>query len=190
MAVRARSDELIVEELGEELLIYDVARQRAHSLNSTAAAVFRLADGKRSTEEMAGLAGVDEQAVLLALAELDRCHLLDEAPDPSVISRRTALRRAAIAGGALGVGLPIIRSIAAPSMAQAQSACVDVGGACTTTSECCSGASQGGNPYVCKHGSMCCPCSSDTSCTNDSQCCPGSSCSSDNHLCEPNNGRR
>ena len=42
----ARSEELVIEELGDELLVYDERTQRAHCLSATAARVWRACDGK------------------------------------------------------------------------------------------------------------------------------------------------
>src|SRR5262245_18504542 len=42
---RAKTSELVVKKVGEELLVYDLARHKAHSLNRVAAAVWRACDG-------------------------------------------------------------------------------------------------------------------------------------------------
>jgi len=41
----ARSADLIVDSVGDELLVYDSVSHRAHSLNSVGAAVWRACDG-------------------------------------------------------------------------------------------------------------------------------------------------
>ena len=42
----ARSEDLIVEELGEELLVYDMKADRGHCLSPVAARVWRRCDGR------------------------------------------------------------------------------------------------------------------------------------------------
>jgi hypothetical protein len=48
----ARREALITKEVDGELLVYDVARDKAHCLNETAAAVWQLSDGRTSVKEI------------------------------------------------------------------------------------------------------------------------------------------
>ncbi len=50
---RARKKELVLQELPDELLVYDLENQRAHCLNKTAALVWRHCDGKTGLAGMA-----------------------------------------------------------------------------------------------------------------------------------------
>src|SRR5690348_5803833 len=59
---KARQDDLLLEELPAELLVYDQRSHRAHCLNATAAAVFRQADVSRTVAEIARGAGSALQA--------------------------------------------------------------------------------------------------------------------------------
>ena len=52
---RARQDELVVEELQDETLVYDLKRHKARCLNHTAALVWRCCDGRTSVAEVAAL---------------------------------------------------------------------------------------------------------------------------------------
>ncbi len=116
---------LRVEELGDELLVYDLVRHRAHCLNASAATVFRLADGRtspaRMAEELAARHGLpaDEEIVALALDELRRLALLEPAgaEAPTAPSRRSMLKHL----GAIAASLPVIASITVPRPAAAQS---------------------------------------------------------------------
>jgi len=117
---KARSEGIITKDIDGELLIYDRTRDRAHCLNETAGAVWKLCDGRRSVAEIAGQlsgAGTDgssqqteasrqkaessaqspvfEHVVWLALDKLQRSHLL-EAPKPEL--RHKILWPPAIAG--------------------------------------------------------------------------------------------
>ncbi len=78
MAARplAREADLVVEELGEELLVFDRQRQRAHSLNPVAASVWRACNGARTPEQIAEYCGLDRDAVGLALEALADIELL------------------------------------------------------------------------------------------------------------------
>src|ERR1700730_7842010 len=82
MTPQRRNDRLVVEELAEETLVYDLDRHRAHCLNKTAAAVWRNCDGKRTIAELAAMLPREskesggEDVVLLALNQLQKRHLL------------------------------------------------------------------------------------------------------------------
>jgi hypothetical protein len=136
-APRARSEGLLVEELDDELLIYDLERHRAHCLNRAAALVWRGCDGRRAPAELAELlraalgAEVDEPVIEMALARLADAHLLDRVPRAATRgpSRRQVVRSLAL--------LPVVTSILAPSAAQAAS-CVGLGRACARQN-CCPG---------------------------------------------------
>jgi hypothetical protein len=138
---QARREGLVIERMGDELLIYDLERDRAHALNESAALVFRHCDGRRSVEELVAhlseVAGrpVDEAVVLRALGRLHETHLLLAAPAPverRQWSRREALRRVGMAGAAVGLGIPVVKSIVVPTAAEAQASCTSQGGMCGT----------------------------------------------------------
>ena len=80
----AREEEMIVQEMGEEVLVYDQRRHRAHCLNETAALVWRALDGKRTAAQVAARVrqerGVEmnEAVVELAVEELRRGGLVEE----------------------------------------------------------------------------------------------------------------
>jgi hypothetical protein len=138
---RARKD-CLSRKLDDEVLIYDPQRHEGHCLNSTAAAVWKLCDGKNSPSQIAGTvsrqlsARVDEPIVLLALERLADVHLLVEPVMPVELpSRRAAIRRIGIAAA---VALPLITSIVAPTPANAVT-CLHGGSPCSTAGQCCSG---------------------------------------------------
>lgn len=125
---RARKADLVVRELPDEVLVYDLKRDKAHCLNPAAAFVWRRCNGRRSVSEVARALAKDSQTpadvqiVWLALDQLDRFHLLEErimrpAGLPRV-SRRDIMRL----GAAAAVALPAIISIVAPTAANAQTA--------------------------------------------------------------------
>jgi hypothetical protein len=112
----ARSENLVVESVGDETVIYDTVAHVAHALTPVAAAVFTYADGKNTAAEIAELASyrlgttVTEADVVTAIDVLDANSLID-GPVLDVhtgISRRTALKTFAAAGA----GSMLVMSIA------------------------------------------------------------------------------
>ncbi len=65
----AREAKLVVRQLGDEILVYDLDRDNALCLNQTAAVVWKQCNGERSVVEITALVGaelgmpVDEQVV-------------------------------------------------------------------------------------------------------------------------------
>jgi hypothetical protein len=106
--------------VGDELLVYDTKTGRAHSLDAVTASVWRACDGQRDVDALARFCALDPILVEVALDSLGNCALLLDFESPHV-SRRQALRKAAVLGAGIGVGLPVIRSITAPSVAMATS---------------------------------------------------------------------
>lgn len=120
MKPRAREAGLVVQELEDETLVYDLERHKAHCLTATAAAIWRLCDGKRDqpalarqVEKRLGLSASAE-VVELALRDLGRAHLLERPLPDRGMSRRQLMARL---GGA--VALPLVASIVSPTAAQA-----------------------------------------------------------------------
>lgn len=145
---RARKAELIVRELPDEMLVYDLQRHEAHCLNRTAALVWVKCDGHTTLREITKSltkefkAPVDERIVRLALEQLAKFHLLDEAETlpahlPSEMTRMSRREMMRTLGVAAAVTLPLIVSISSPTTAQAAS-CVNTG--CTAGGlPCCVG---------------------------------------------------
>jgi len=124
----ARQDNLLVQEIGNEVVVYDQERDQAHTLNRTAAFVWRNCDGETTVPQLAALVAVelgvaaDEDVVWMALDRLSRANLLEgkvERPGKAV-SRRELLRRMSVAGAA-AVMLPMVTSLVAPTAAMAAS---------------------------------------------------------------------
>ena len=144
---RARSEGLVVRDLDGEVLVYDLERHQAHCLNEASALVWRACDGTRRLPELAAMLaeshpGWDRDTTDYALAQLADRHLLtDPLPDRSptrMPTRRELFRKAAIGGLAIGLGIPLVKSIVAPTPAQAVS-CLPTGSGCSSSAQCCSG---------------------------------------------------
>ena len=128
MYPRARTMELIIEELPSETIVYDTRRHRAHCLNKTAGFIWRQCDGQTSVEQMAKRLSQstgmppDEDIVLLGLRSLSNRGLIAAKPEAAKPhSRRELMGRLAVLGGAAAGLLPAVTSIVAPTPAMAQS---------------------------------------------------------------------
>lgn len=127
----ARREKLVVENLKDEILVYDLDRDQASCLNSTAALVWKYADGKTSVSEIADKLSrelgmlVDVRVVWYALDQLGKKHLLQERVaipfEYSRMTRRDFLVKAGIVGAA--VAIPVVIAMAAPSAAMAAVSC-------------------------------------------------------------------
>jgi hypothetical protein len=160
---RARKDRLIVKDLPDETLVYDLENDKAHCLNNTSALVWRHCDGQSSVSEIAQSltahtkTKVDDAVVWLALDQLQKFDLLEEVPAKPAhlagMNRRQLVRNVGLAA----LALPVIMSIAAPAPAQTASQC-----ACTT-------------PNCRPIG---CPCGNPSDCVN-----PGGNCDPVTKIC-------
>jgi hypothetical protein len=150
-APRARTEGLVVHELSDEVLVYDLHRDKAHCLNQTAALIWKYCDGKTTVASMAQQLGrelkaecVDEKVVWYALDQLGTDHLLDEIIAPPAVlagmSRREMVRVLSVAAV---VAVPLVTSIIAPTPAQAAT-CLPPGQVCVSSAQCCSGLCSGG----------------------------------------------
>ncbi len=74
---RARTDDLVIEEVDDELLVYDSTNKRGHCLSATAARVWRACDGYSDVSALSEALELDAEVVSQALDELDALELLD-----------------------------------------------------------------------------------------------------------------
>lgn len=127
---KTRSTQLLVEELVDELLIYDVEGSQAHCLNGSAMKVWALCNGERTVSEIARALNMDldpeaaEALVWCALDQFTEKHLLEIAQDrpPDVLRPEGLARRQMLLRLSLVVGLlPLVDSIVSPEAALAQS---------------------------------------------------------------------
>jgi hypothetical protein len=116
----ARSEDLIVEELGDEVLVYDSNSDTAHCLTPDAARVWRGCDGTTPIDVLTAQVGLSAERVDNALSELQACNLLEQAPTlagDGHTRRELVLRVAKV--GAAAAAVPLIISVSAPTPAQA-----------------------------------------------------------------------
>jgi hypothetical protein len=157
-----RKNDIVVQDMADEILIYDIQANKAYALNETASFVWRSLDGKANAADISRKLGnklktpVDENIVWLALEQFRMDGLLEDADSFSTpvtgLSRREVVKRV---GFASMVALPTVASLLAPTAVSAQSVacgCIfnsnlrnnDGGCGCNSNNDCCSNVCGGG----------------------------------------------
>ena len=147
----ARQNGLVVQEMPDEVLVYDLNSNKAHCLNQSAAFVWKSLDGTNSVADIVrefeanGNGKVTEDFVWLAIDQLNENGLLadDVAPRFAGQSRRQVLKTIGLASM---VALPVIASLVAPKKALGAASCT-----CTGPGSCPAGC-----PTVCPAGGGLC----------------------------------
>lgn len=118
----AKTENIVIQSLEGELLIYDLIKNNAYCLNETAAAVYKACDGATTFESLKAQNNFTDELIFLALDNLNREDLItgDFVPSPNGMNRREIIR---ILGKTSLLAMPIISSIAAPTPAMAASTC-------------------------------------------------------------------
>ncbi len=126
-----RRSNIVVQQTGDELLIYDLNIHKAFCLNETSAMVWQLCDGKNTASDisvkMSQRLGtlVSEDLVWLALDQFVSDSLLESGEmvvsHLAGVARREMIRKVGLASL---IALPFISSVIAPKAAAAQSTCV------------------------------------------------------------------
>lgn len=124
----ARKTGLVVQDVPDEVLVYDLDSNKAHCLNNTAAMIWRSCDGKTSITDIARIVGmqagaeVSDELVWLALDQLNENDLLEHEVTAEFAgrSRREAIKKIGLASM---IALPIVASLAAPKSALASTSC-------------------------------------------------------------------
>jgi hypothetical protein len=157
----SRQADIVVQKLDNEVLIYDLASNKAFCLNETAGVIWQLCDGTKTVAEISEAVGnkynstVSDEFVWLALEQFRKDKLMTndfEGDFEKVFkgqTRRELIRQVALASM---VALPIVSSIVAPTAVNAQSGicgCVTPGDCLTQTT-----------------------CSSQVNCNGSMQCAP------------------
>jgi hypothetical protein len=119
---KARTENLVEQNLGTEILIYDLNIHKAFNLNETSSIVYKACDGKASFDELKRQYKFTDDFIFLALDELKKNNLLAnntsyQSPF-SGTNRREVIKRV---GLATMFALPLITGLIAPTAAQAAS---------------------------------------------------------------------
>lgn len=174
-----RKANLVVREIKDEVLLYDLSLHKAYSLNRVSALAYHLCDGTNSISEISELmtrelkTPVSEGMVWLALKELNRQNLLENGESFSAqvagVSRRELLRTARATSIAM---LPVIISIVVPQAAMAAT-CIPAFQNCSPGGiDCCPGS-------ICVTPGIC-----GCACVNPGQCITQTNCPSTTN-CNP-----
>jgi hypothetical protein len=160
----ARKDELVIQEVAGEILIYDLRSDKAICLNQTSALIWQHCDGEQNISEIASKiqkkldAQVNEEIVWFALDQLEKENLLaNEEKIPNkfeALSRREVIKKIGLTSV---IALPVISSLVAPMAVHAQS-CLANDSPCTASAQCCSNCCKnvGGGINQCKPGGGAC----------------------------------
>lgn len=122
---KGRVCDLVVQELPDEVLVYDLKSNKAACLNQAAAGVWRECDGTRNVGDIAAIISaktgvqVDESFIWLALESLDRSNLLENKIE--IPTNRISRRKAIVSYAAMAIALPLVTTLVAPHSAHAQS---------------------------------------------------------------------
>lgn len=125
---RSRRNEIVVQEMDNEVLIYDLSINKAFALNETAAAIFQACDGNTSFADLKNTTKFTDEIIFLTLDELKKESLLD---DDSYVSPFAGMKRREVIkkiGLTTMFALPIVASLVAPTALMASSVCVNIGG--------------------------------------------------------------
>lgn len=197
----SRKDNLVVQELNDETLIYDLNINKAFCLNETSALVWRLCDGTRSVKEICQSLNKklktfsNEDVVWLALDQLKNENLLinsEYIPNTfEGMSRREVIKKVGLSSM---ITFPLVSIVIAPTAAHASSTCSDAlgpggtsgsGGECycrrgtTNVGQTCLQGLASEAPSVCKPGCICTrtqanvPAGGDTNCGTANARCVG-----------------
>ena len=137
----ARQNGIVVQEMPDEVLVYDLDTNKAHCLNQSAALVWKSCDGSNTVADIVKQfdGKVTEDFVWLAIDQLNENNLLEGKVVPRFAgqSRRQVLKTIGLASM---VALPVIASLVAPqnALGAVSCACTDPGQTtqCSTMTGC------------------------------------------------------
>lgn len=132
---KARMENIVIHELHDEVLVYDLLKNKAHCLNISAAFVWKQRDGLRSQDEIASEFArkrpceTPAEIVSLAIDQLSSSDLLQTSETiTQPPSRRQLIKKF---GFAASVALPLVQSLVAPTTLYASVNC-----SCTNDAQC------------------------------------------------------
>lgn len=157
----ARQEGLVIQEMPDEVLVFDTDTNKAHCLNQTAAFVWKSCDGSRSVAQITELFGVEsgkpvsEDLIWLAIDQLSENNLLEHQirADFKNQTRREVIKKIGLAAV---IALPLVSSLVAPTaaLAVACSGRVGVCGNCNDGTPC---VGNGNSACSCQNTACICP---------------------------------
>ena len=118
----AKTDNIVVQETGNELLIYDLVINKAYCLNETSKIVYEACNGRSTFEDLRREYKFTDDLIFLALDELKRENLIENnyiSPNAD-LKRRELIRKIGLASV---IALPVISTLIAPTAAMAAISC-------------------------------------------------------------------
>lgn len=170
-APKFRTNEIVMQEVDEETLVYDLVSNKAHKLSETLTIIWKHCDRETSVIDLSNILSdklkmkINEDFIILAISELEKAELFSKSLnfDHEKISRRKILCKYELPT----ILMPLVVSIVAPQISQV----ADFSGACSSPAQCCNGRcgfDQFGNI-------ACCP-PVNSPCTTTLDCCEGGIC--------------
>jgi len=151
---RARREGLVVERLGDEVLIFDESSSRGHCLSVDAGRVWDLCDGTRSVSDLGRELSLSADDVEAALSQLDECALLAAGPAGGYSRRELSKKAAKVA-----LAVPVIYSLSVSPAAATPFACsqvsCDVAGGSTDRDNFCKTNVNCRSASTCSNSKMC-----------------------------------
>lgn len=153
----SRKDNIVIQEIDGETLIYDLSKNKAFCLNETSALIWEMCDGERSVSEISKELSqklnnpANEDLVWLAIDQLKKENLIANAEELENkfegMNRREVIKKVGL--GTM-IALPLVSGLIAPTSIHAASVrpgTVPENGSCTSSAQCIQ------NPGT---GSTCC----------------------------------
>lgn len=140
---KARNSEIVEQDLGQELLIYDLRIDKAYTLNETSKIVFKACGTRCTFDELTRRQKFTDDLIYLALDGLRANNLIEnyQSTHFAGLSRREIIKKVGLASM---IALPVIVGMTAPMAANAASLLLANNAACTqpaagNSQECASG---------------------------------------------------
>ena len=125
---KAKTENIVVQKAGNEVLIYDLMANKVFCLNETSTKVYQACNGKTSFDELKTKFKLTDDLIYFALHEFHNLDLVssDYQSKFASIPRRELIKKVGLASA---MALPLVTSIVAPQAVHAQSNCLNPGGA-------------------------------------------------------------
>ena len=119
---QAKTENMVIQNLENELMLYDLNTNKAYCLNETSALVYQSCDGKTDVADFKNKHHFPDEIVFLTLDSLKKENLLAEdfVSPLKGMKRREVIR---LIGKTSLVSLPIVASLIAPTATMAAASC-------------------------------------------------------------------
>jgi hypothetical protein len=154
---KTKTENIVVQEMENEVLIYDLQTSKAFCLNETSAIIYQLCDGKNSIEQINRSLSqklqqpIDDKLIWLALDSFKKENLLEQSKEFTVdfngLSRRQVIKKIGLSSL---LALPVIVSVVTPAAGAQASICyaADIGVCMMAAAEICPASCAPGTPIM------------------------------------------